>query len=147
MRRQTYPPECGELRSIGQIAAEVVADLRFRRKVIRLHRQGSRAVGEFLAGLGAELGVQTGVVKKPVPTISYVAIEAQLYSLPIGITDVVEEPFICRATSTYKNNIVFITRVEITKMPTGIAEFAAKSELDSAGNDLFEGWISEKGVW
>ena len=64
MRRPTYPPECGELRSIGQIAAEVVADLRFRRKVIRLHQQGPRAVGEFLAGLGAELGVQTPIERK-----------------------------------------------------------------------------------
>ena len=50
--------------SIGQIAAEVVADLKFRRKVIRLHRQGPRAVGEFLAGLGAELGVQTPIERK-----------------------------------------------------------------------------------
>ena len=54
-------PDSGTFRPIGQIAAEVVADLRFRRKVIRLHRQGPRAVGEFLAGLGAELGVQTRI--------------------------------------------------------------------------------------
>ena len=64
MRRPTYPPECGELRSIGAIAAEIVADLKFRRQVIRLHRQGPRAVGEFLAGLGAELGVQTPIEQK-----------------------------------------------------------------------------------
>ena len=51
-------------RSAGRIAAEVVADLQFRRQVIRLHRQGPRAVGEFLAGLGAELGVQTPIEQK-----------------------------------------------------------------------------------
>ena len=64
MRRPTYPSECGELRSIGQIAAEVVADLRFRRKVQRLHRQGPRVVGEFLAEIGPELGVQTPIDRK-----------------------------------------------------------------------------------
>ncbi len=52
------------LRSIGQIAAEVVADLRFRRKVIRLHRQGPRAVGEFLAELGADRGIATVIDQK-----------------------------------------------------------------------------------
>ena len=64
MRRPTYPPECGEFRPIGAIATEIVADLKFRRQVIRLHRQGPRAVGEFLAGLGAELGVQTPIERK-----------------------------------------------------------------------------------
>ncbi len=51
-------------RAIGPIAAEVVADLRFRRKVIRLHRRGPRAVTEYLAELGAELGVQTPIDQK-----------------------------------------------------------------------------------
>ncbi len=44
--------------------AEVVADLQFRRKVIRLHRQGPRATGEFLAELGADLGIQTPIDQK-----------------------------------------------------------------------------------
>ena len=61
MGHPTYPPECGELRPIGPIAAEVVADLRFRRKVERLHRQGSRVVGEVLAHLGAKHGIQTSI--------------------------------------------------------------------------------------
>ncbi len=52
------------LHAIGPIAAEVVADLQFRRKVIRLHRQGSRAMGEFLAELGAERGIATVIDQK-----------------------------------------------------------------------------------
>ncbi len=64
MRRPTYPLECGELRPIGPIAAEVVADLRFRRKVQRLHRLGDRVLGEFLAELGAERGIQTVIDQK-----------------------------------------------------------------------------------
>ena len=51
-------------RPISAIAAEVVADLQFRRKVIRLHRQGPRATGEFLAELGADLGIQTPIDQK-----------------------------------------------------------------------------------
>ncbi len=34
------------LRPIGQIAVEVVAGMRFRRQVKRLHRLGTRVVGE-----------------------------------------------------------------------------------------------------
>ncbi len=52
------------LRSIGQIAAEIVSDLKFRGQVIRLHRQGPRAVGEFLAGIGAERGITTIIDQK-----------------------------------------------------------------------------------
>ena len=52
------------LRPIGEVAAEVVADLRFRRQVIRLHRQSPRAVGEFLAGLGAERDIATIIDQK-----------------------------------------------------------------------------------
>ncbi len=64
MRPPAYPPECGELRPIGPIAAEVVADLRFRRKVIRLHRQGPRVLGEYLAELGGERGIRTAIDRK-----------------------------------------------------------------------------------
>ena len=49
------------LRSIGQIAAEVVADLRFRREVQRLHRLGDRVLGELLAHLGAKHSIQTSI--------------------------------------------------------------------------------------
>ena len=64
MRRPTYPPECGELRSIGQIAAEVVADLRFRRDVQQVHRLGDRVFGELLAEIGAERGITTIIDQK-----------------------------------------------------------------------------------
>ena len=60
-RRST---KSGTFQPIGRIAAEIVADLKFRRQVIHLHRQGPRAIGEFLAGLGAELGVQSPIERK-----------------------------------------------------------------------------------
>ena len=52
------------LRPIGPIAADVVADLRRRRQVQRLHRRGDRVLGEFLAELGAEFSIQTPIDKK-----------------------------------------------------------------------------------
>ena len=52
------------LEPFGQIAAEVVADMRFRHQVLRLHRLGPRAVGELLAELGAERGIRTIVDRK-----------------------------------------------------------------------------------
>ena len=64
MRRLAHLPECGELRPIGRIAAEVVADLRFRRQVIRLHRQGPRVLGEYLAELGVERDIGTIIDQK-----------------------------------------------------------------------------------
>ncbi len=64
MRRPTHPPECGELRSIGPIAAEMVADMSFRHQVQRLHRLGDRVLGEFLAELGAERGITTIIDQK-----------------------------------------------------------------------------------
>ena len=46
------------------VAADVVADLRFRRRVERLHRLGPRAVGELLAEIAAERGIATVIDKK-----------------------------------------------------------------------------------
>lgn len=60
----TRQTNSGSLRSIGAIAAEVVADMQFRRKVIGLHRQGPRAVGEFLAEIGAERSIVTIINSK-----------------------------------------------------------------------------------
>lgn len=54
----------GPLRPIGEVTVEVMADLRFRRKVRRLHSLGPRAVGELLAEVGAERGVQTIIEQK-----------------------------------------------------------------------------------
>ena len=64
MRRPKNPPACGSLRPIGPIAAEVVADLRFRRQVQRLHRQGDRVLGESRAELGAERSIMTLIDQK-----------------------------------------------------------------------------------
>ena len=46
------------------VAADVVADLRFRRQVERLHRLGPRAVAELLAEIGAERSITTIVDRK-----------------------------------------------------------------------------------
>ncbi len=45
-------------------AAEVVADLKFRHQVLRLHRLGPRVVGELLAEIGAERSIQTLIDQK-----------------------------------------------------------------------------------
>ncbi len=58
------PTNSGSFRPIGKVAAEVVADLRFRRKVIRLHRQGPRVLGELLAELGVERDIGTIIDRK-----------------------------------------------------------------------------------
>ena len=62
--RPKSPPNCGTLRPIGEVAAEVVADLNFRRKAQQLYRLGDRVLGEFLAELGAERGIATVINQK-----------------------------------------------------------------------------------
>ena len=52
------------LQPFGPIAAEVVADLRFRRRVQQVHRLGDRVFGELLAEIGAEQGIQTIIDQK-----------------------------------------------------------------------------------
>ena len=49
---------------IGPIAAEAVANMRFRHRVQHLHRLGPRAVGELLAELGAERSIMTLIDQK-----------------------------------------------------------------------------------
>ena len=51
------PTNSGTFRSIGAVAVEVVADLRYRRQVIRLHNQGPRILAEFLAEIAAERSI------------------------------------------------------------------------------------------
>ena len=51
-------------RQKGQIAAKTVADMKFRRRVERLHKLGPRAVGELLAELGAERSIVTIIDRK-----------------------------------------------------------------------------------
>ena len=46
------------------VTADAVADLRFRRRVERLHRLGPRAVGELLAELGVERSINTIIDSK-----------------------------------------------------------------------------------
>lgn len=57
-------PNSGSFRSIGAIATEVVADLRFRRQVQRLHQLGPRATAELLAEIGAERSIMTIIDQK-----------------------------------------------------------------------------------
>ena len=45
-------------------AAEIVADLKFRRQVKHLHQLGPRAVGELLAEIGAERSIMTLIDQK-----------------------------------------------------------------------------------
>ena len=52
------------VRPIRSIAAEVVVDLRFRRKVQQVHRLGDRVFGELLAKIGAERGITTIIDQK-----------------------------------------------------------------------------------
>lgn len=54
----------GTFRPIGKIAAEVVADLKFRRQVQQVHRLGDRVLGELLAEIGAERGIQSIIDQK-----------------------------------------------------------------------------------
>ncbi len=51
-------------RQVGAVAAEIVADLTFRRKVQRLCAKGPRVVGELLGELSAERGLGTVIDQK-----------------------------------------------------------------------------------
>ena len=57
------------------IAADVVGDLRFQRRVERLHKLGPRAVAELLAELAAERSIQTVIEKK---LATYVSIDPEV---------------------------------------------------------------------
>ncbi len=50
----------GSFRSIGRVAAEIVANVRFQRRVINLCRR-PRLVAELLARLGAECSITTRI--------------------------------------------------------------------------------------
>ena len=49
---------------IGPIAAQIVADLKFRRQVVDLHALGPRVTAELLAEIGAERGIQIIIDRK-----------------------------------------------------------------------------------
>ena len=78
LRPSRRPPD---LIPIGQIAAEVVADMRFRRQIERLHRLGPRAVAELLAEIGAERGI-TAIVDRKLAT--YAAIDPMALEVASG---------------------------------------------------------------
>ncbi len=62
------PPAYGKApapwRPVGSLAAELVSNLKFRRRVQQVHQLGDRVLGEFLAEIGAERGIQTVIDKK-----------------------------------------------------------------------------------
>ena len=50
------------------IAADVVADLQFRRQAQQPHRLGDRVLAEFLAELGAARSITTVVDRRSLPS-------------------------------------------------------------------------------
>ncbi len=62
--RFRHPPQLDPWHPIGEITAELVANMRFRRQVLRLHRLGPRITAEFLAEIGAERSIQTVIDQK-----------------------------------------------------------------------------------
>ncbi len=54
----------GIFRYIGSLAADLVANPRFRRQVEHLHSLGPRAIAELLAEIGAERGIRTIIDRK-----------------------------------------------------------------------------------
>ncbi len=57
-------PSKDRSRSTGSAAAETVANLRFRRKVERIHSLGPRVTAELLAEIGAERNIRTVIDDK-----------------------------------------------------------------------------------
>ena len=60
----TRRTNCSTFRPIGEVAAEIVEDLVYRRKVKRLHSLGARILAEYLAELGAERDIRTIINRK-----------------------------------------------------------------------------------
>ena len=57
MNRDPFQP-------LGEVAAKIVAGLRFRRKVVRLYDRGPRPIAELLAELGAEQSLSVEIERK-----------------------------------------------------------------------------------
>ena len=51
-------------RAVGEVAADIVMDIRFCRHVEQLHANGPRVVAELLAEISAERGIRTIVEQK-----------------------------------------------------------------------------------
>ncbi len=73
----------GRLCPVGTIAAEIVADLRFRRQVQRLHQLGPRVTAELLAEIGAERSIQTVIDQK---VARYAALDPRVLEM-VGADD------------------------------------------------------------
>ncbi len=54
----------GTFRHIGSLAADLVANPRFRHQVEHLHSLGPRAIAELLAEIGAERSIRTVIDRK-----------------------------------------------------------------------------------
>lgn len=52
------------MRPVSAVSDEIIRDLRFQRNVKALHSLGPRAVGEFLAEVGADRSIQTLIEQK-----------------------------------------------------------------------------------
>ncbi len=66
---------------IGSVAAQIVAGLKFRRQVERLHRLGPRAVGELLAEIGADRSITTIIDRK---LATYAELDVEILKLAGG---------------------------------------------------------------
>ena len=62
--RPTQPESSGSFRALGEVADDLVADLRFQRQVEKLHRLGPRAVGELLKEIGEQRRCRTSVDRR-----------------------------------------------------------------------------------
>ena len=63
-RRWAEPPRCAGVYNASALAAETVADPKFRRQIEYVHALGPRVVGELLAEIGAERGIRTLIDQK-----------------------------------------------------------------------------------
>ena len=58
-RRPTQLQTCGTVKPIGKVVDDLVADLRFHRKVEKVHALGPRPYGELLMEIGEQRGCRT----------------------------------------------------------------------------------------
>ena len=63
-RRWIESPHCDDFQAVGSAAADIVADLQFRRQVERVHALGARVCGDLLAEIGAERSIMTLIDQK-----------------------------------------------------------------------------------
>ena len=74
-RAPTQPESRGSFRSLGAVADNLVADLRFHRQVEKLHGLGPRAVGELLAEIGEQRSIRNFIDQR---LQAYAAIDPEI---------------------------------------------------------------------